>query len=137
MQEEVRKNKKTGLASAIARGKSITAWAHRNEVSLRTAYRWAADPKIRRAVEARRRRSLDRAIGRMVSLATQAADGIARLAKDAGAESVQLKAWRAILADQMAISKFSDLEHRMLEIEEQLRGETGTHLDFDTIRVPF
>ncbi len=36
-----------------------------------------------------------------------------------------LRAWRAILADQMAIAKFSDLEQRMVEIENQLRERTG------------
>ncbi len=50
----------------------------------------------------------------------KAANGIVTLAKEAESESVQLRAWRAILADQMAVSKFSDLEYRMVEIEEQL-----------------
>jgi hypothetical protein len=124
MQDEVRRNKKNSLALAMARGESITAWARRNEVPLRTAFRWASDPKVRHAVELWRRRALNRAIGRMASQATKAADGIARLAESAESESVQLRAWRAILADQMAVSKFSDLEHRMVEIEEQLRDRT-------------
>jgi hypothetical protein len=55
----------------------------------------------------------------------KAANGIVKLAEGAESESVQLKAWRAILADQMAVSKFSDLEHRMAEIEEQIRDRTG------------
>jgi hypothetical protein len=125
MQEEVRQQKKTRLALAIARGESITAWARQNEVPRRSAFRWARDPKVRRAVDAWRRRSLNRAIGRMASRATKAADGIARLAESAESESVQLRAWRAILADQMAVSRFSNLEQRMVEIEEQLRDRTG------------
>ncbi len=125
MQEDVRKNQKTQLALAIARGESITAWARRNEVPLRSAFRWAKDPKLRGAVAALRRRALDRAIGRMAGLAIKAADGIARLAQGAESESVQLRAWRAVLADLMAVSKFSDLEQRMVEIEEQLRDRTG------------
>ncbi len=55
----------------------------------------------------------------------KAANGIVTLAKEAESESVQLRAWRAILADQMAFSKFSDLEYRMVEIEEQLSERTG------------
>ena len=62
----------------------------------------------------------DQAIGRLSGLALKAADGIARLAKEAESESVQLRAWRAILADQVAIAKFSNLEQRLLEIEEIL-----------------
>jgi hypothetical protein len=128
MLKDVRKNRKTQLARAIARGESITAWARRNEVPLHTAYRWSRDPKVRGAVEEWRRRTLDRAIGRLVRLTMKATDGIAKLGAGAESESVQLRAWRAILADQMAVSKFSDLEHRMVEIEEQFRDRTG-HTD--------
>jgi hypothetical protein len=55
----------------------------------------------------------------------KAANGIVTLAREAESESVQLRAWRAVLADQMAVAKFSDLEDRMVEIEEQLGGRTG------------
>jgi hypothetical protein len=54
-----------------------------------------------------------------------AVDGITNLAQEADSESVQLRAWRAVLADQMAVSRFSDLEYRMTEIEEHLSGRTG------------
>jgi hypothetical protein len=128
MPEEVRINKKTSLVQAIARGQSIAAWAKKNEVPRRTAFRWASDPKVRREVEASRRRALGRAIGRLSSVAMKAADGIVTLAKEAESESVQLRAWRAVLADQMTVSKFSDLEYRMAEIEEQLSERTG-HTD--------
>ena len=64
----------------------------------------------------------------MSSVALKAADGIVTLAKEAESESVQLRAWRAILADNMAVAKFSDLEYRMAEIEEQLGERTG-HAD--------
>ena len=61
-------------------------------------------------------------------LSLKATDGIAKLGAGAESESVQLRAWRAILADQMAVSKFSDLEQRMVEIEERLNDRTG-HTD--------
>ena len=125
MPEEVCLNKKTSLALAIARGRSIDAWASKNDVPRSTAFRWASDPKVRREIEASRRRALGRAIGRLSSVALKAADGIITLAKEAESESVQLRAWRAILADMMSVSKFSDLEYRMAEIEEQLGKKTG------------
>ncbi len=126
MQEgKVLQDKKNKLAVAIARGESITVWARGNEVNRRTAFRWANEPRGRRAVEAWRRRAFNQAIGRMTALARKAADGIAKLARGAESESVQLRAWRAILADQMAAAKFSTLEQRMVEIEEQLRERTG------------
>jgi hypothetical protein len=128
MQEDVRKNKKNQLAVAIARGESITEWAGQNEVPLRTAYRWSRDPRVRRAMEAWRRRALNQALGRLAGLSMKAAEGIARLGESAESESVQLRAWRAVLADQMAVARFSDLELRMLDIEEQLRDRPG-HAD--------
>jgi hypothetical protein len=123
MPEEVRIDKKTSLALAIAQGQSIDAWAKKNEVPRSTAFRWARDPKVRREVEASRRQ----AIGGLSRFALKAADEIVRLAREAESESVQLRAWWAILADQIAVSKFSDLEYRMAEIEEQLseRNRSG------------
>ena len=115
--EEVRQNHKVKLALAMARGESITGWARQNHVPPRTALRWSKDPKVLRASQAWRRRALNRAIGRMAARAIKAADGIFNLAKGAESESVQLRAWRAIFADQIAVAKFSDLEDRIQELE--------------------
>jgi hypothetical protein len=52
--------------------------------------------------------------------AIHAAGGIIRLGKEADSESVQLRALRAVLADNMAVSKFSNLEYRMTELEEEV-----------------
>ena len=127
MPEEVSLDKKTSLALAIARGQSIAAWAKKNEVPRSTAFRWASDPEVRRQAEATRRRALGQAIGRLTGMAMNAVDGIAHLAQEAASESVQLRAWRGVLADLMSVSKFSVLEYRMTEIEEQLdkRGLRG------------
>ena len=128
MQEDVRNDLKSQLALMIARGKTITAWASQNGVPLPTAYRWSRDPKVRGEVQEWRRYVLDLAVGRMARVSLKAVDGIAKLGAGAESESVQLRAWRAILADQMAISKFSNLEQRMVEIEERLNDRTG-HTD--------
>ena len=125
MEKEVRRLKKINLALAVAEGESIAEWARQNGVPERTALRWAQDPKVRREVDACRRRALNQAIGRLTGMATNAVDGIANLAKGADSESVQLRAWRGVLADLMSVSKFSVLEYRMTEIEEQLEKRTG------------
>jgi hypothetical protein len=96
MEKEVRRHKKIHLALAIAEGESIIAWAQENGVPERTAFRWAQDPKVRREVEACRRRTLNEAIGRMTRISTNAVDGIVTLAREAESESVQLRAWRAV-----------------------------------------
>jgi hypothetical protein len=95
---------KIHLALAIAEGESIAAWAQQNGVSERTAFSWAKDPKVRREVEACRRRVVNQAIGRLTGMARNAVDGIAHLGKGADSESVQLRAWRAILADMMSVA---------------------------------
>jgi hypothetical protein len=124
MTEEFPKGKRTELALAIAEGRSVASWARANQVPKRTAYRWAADPKVRSAVESVRRRAVDRAIGRLAKRATWATDEIAVLAKAAESESVRLRALRAMLSDMMGISQFGTLEGRMALIEEQLRART-------------
>jgi hypothetical protein len=125
MEEELQQSKKSELALAIARGVSIAAWARKNEVSRRSAFYWAKEPKVREEVEEWRRNSLNRAIGRMAIRSTKAADGIATLAENAESESVRLRAWRAILADQMAVAKFSTLEYRLVVIEERAQARAG------------
>ena len=125
MEKEVRRHQKINLALAVAEGESIAEWARQNGVPERTAQRWAQDRNVRREVDACRRRALNEAIGRMTGMARNAVDGIVTLAREADSESVQLMAWRGVLADLMSVSKFSVLEYRMTEIEEELdkRGQ--------------
>lgn len=113
------------LALAVARGKSIARWARQHGVATRTAQRWAAEPDVRRLIEDSRRRILDRALGYMVGRSMWAARGITQLGEAAESESVQLRARRAILHDQIAVSKFSNFEHRMAELEEEVRVRNG------------
>ena len=84
-----------------------------------------ADPDVRRQVEDWRRRVLDRALGWMAGHSMWAVKGITKLGEAAESESVQLRARRAVLYDQIAVSKFSNMEYRMAEIEEELRVRNG------------
>ncbi len=121
MSEEQPNNTKTQLALAVAQGTSVAAWRARNEVPRRTAFRWAKEVSVRRAVESYRRRALDRAIGRMAKSSTWVVNEIAKLARTAESESVRLSALRAMLKDMMAVSQFSGLEQRVVEVEELVR----------------
>jgi hypothetical protein len=124
-EEEVPLSPQDRLAMAVAQGKSVAEWARQNGVPTRTAQRWAAEPDVRRQVEDWRRRILDRALGFMAGRSMWAVRGIAKLGEAAESESVQLRARRAILQDQMAVSKFSNFEYRMAELEEQVRVRNG------------
>ena len=124
-QEEIPLSQHDQLAMAIAQGKSIAEWAQQNGVPRPTAQRWASEPDVRRQVEDWRRRILDRALGYMGGRSMWAVKGIAKLGAAAESESVQLRARRAILHDQIAVSRFSNLEYRMAELEEQVRVRNG------------
>ena len=128
MQELPVQNKKSDLAMVIARGGSVIAWAKKNEVAERTAFYWAKDPKVREEVEEWRRHSFDQALGRMNSRSRKAADGIFKLASGAESEAVQLRAWRTMLSDQMAMAEHSTLDRRMLELEGFVKArQTGAN----------
>ena len=124
-EEENPFSKQDQLAYAIARGKSITQWARLNQVPRSTAYYWAKDPDVRRLVEECRRRSLDRVLGCMARESMRAFKRISRLGETAESESVQLRASQAVLHDQIAVSKFSNMEYRVGQLEEKQHARTG------------
>jgi hypothetical protein len=125
-EEEIPLSKHDLLAIAIAQGKSISLWARENEVPRRTAFRWANNPDVRRQVEDWRRRSLDRVIGSMAGHSLRAVKALIKLSETAESESVQLRALRAVLADQMAIAKQANLEYRVSQLEEKKRARIGS-----------
>ena len=123
--EELALSKQDQLALAIAQGKSVRAWARQNQVPRNTAYRWANDPVLRRQVEDWRRRALDQALGFLAAQSIRAVKEITRLGEGAESEPVQLKAWRAVLSDQIAVARHVNLEYRVAQIEEKRRAGTG------------
>ena len=130
MSEEHRKSAKTQLASAIAQGDCIVKWAKANGVDAATAYEWADEPAVRKAVGAHRRRVLEEAVGRMSKHAEWAAQGIVEIAKNAKSDSVWLSALRAIRAGTPAASIYTGMEKRVAAAEKRFghraQGSRGT-----------
>jgi hypothetical protein len=122
--------RKANLAIAIAAGKTVADWARDNAIPDRTARTWSHSQEVRDQVEAIRRAVIDRTIGRLSDHATEAADQIARLAKDAASEAVRLQAARAVLAELMAVSNYDALEQRLAQVERSIahaqHAEHGT-----------
>jgi hypothetical protein len=119
------KNRKADLAMALASGGTVTAWAAANPaVKKRTAYSWSRSREVLDQVEAIRRAALEQAIGRLSTNATDSAEEIARLAKEAASESVRLQAARAVLAELMTVSNYAALERRLAEIERRLQDRS-------------
>jgi hypothetical protein len=116
MSEELPKNTKTDLALALAHGVSAARWARANAVPQNTAYRWAREPEVRKEVASCRRRLVSRALGRMATHATGAADTIVRIFREGESDAVKLKAAQAVFSQLIAVSRFSDLEELLLGV---------------------
>jgi hypothetical protein len=116
---------KIDLAFAIAQGKSAARWARENHVPRTTAYRWAADPRVRRMVQSCRRRSFQSTLGLVTRRATKACDEIAKLARGAESDFVRLTALRAIVRDLVAMSEAGNLTHRIANAEALIRDRTN------------
>jgi hypothetical protein len=119
MIEELLSKKKNRLALAAAQGASVAAWARANGVPLETAYAWASEPEVRATVESCRRRTLDRAVGRMARRAIWAADEIAKLSRKTNSPWLKLAALRAMLSDLLRVTDFAVLEARIANLEAQ------------------
>jgi hypothetical protein len=124
MTKELRQEKKTRLALAIAHGGSVALWARDNHVPRSTAYRWAGQPEVRATAESCRRRARNGALGRMARRAYWATYQIAKLARGPESESVKLRALQSIFSDAIAVSKFPVLKRRMAAIEQELHERT-------------
>jgi hypothetical protein len=118
--------RKSELARALATGGTVAAWSQANDVAERTAYTWSRSPEVLDKVEAIRRAALEQAIGRLSGQATDAAQEITRLAREAVSEAVRLQAARAVLAELMTVSNYTALERRMAEIERRIAEGPGT-----------
>ena len=116
-------------AACVGNGVSAKSWARANAVPPNTAYRWAREPEVRKEVASCRQRLVSRALGRMARHTTRAADTIVRISREGDSDAVQLKAALAILSDLIAVARFSDLEERMLEVEEMLHPPSGAASD--------
>jgi hypothetical protein len=131
MGEEKQKGTKPQLAIALAQGSSVTAWARDNNVPKPTAYRWAKEPEVRKAMQACRRRILDRAVGMMVKRVPWVVPKLVDLAGGAESESVRLQAIKTIFKEMITVSEYTGLEERVKEIEDKLdaRDQTASHAD--------
>ena len=123
MRDDVRAAMKTELALALGRGVSVLSWAKANKVPKSTAYNWATDPEVRSLVESCRRGVLDHTIGRMVEHFNWVADTIIADAQHGKSDPGRLRAARAMFSDMINVSKYSELEDRVSQIEQKLGAE--------------
>ena len=68
---------------------------------------------------------LDRALGWLAGHSMRVVKGMTTLGETAESQSVQLRAMRAVLHDQMAVARHSNFEYRIAQLEEKQRARTG------------
>ena len=124
MSERNRNIAQTKLALAIAEGTSIALWAKDNGVPRRTAYRWAKEPKVQAVVAFCRRGAVDRGSAGWPEVPTGWSTKLPIL-RCAESELVRLRALQATLFDTTPVSQVAGLEHRISQIETQLREGAG------------
>jgi hypothetical protein len=108
--------RKSRLAIALAGGIRVDDWACENSVPPSTAYRWAALPEVKAEIRECRRSVHCDSIDLMTRHSTQAAKGIADLAKS---ESVKLAAMRSMLLDVFEVTDCTDIQDRITALLER------------------
>jgi hypothetical protein len=118
MSGDDRKTRMKELAQAVAGGQSIAQWATQNGVEERTAYRWAKKANMKTAVQSRRRRSVEQALGILSTQLPKAFTAIDTLGETAASESVRLGALKFMCSQFERVTKFVQFEERLTEVEE-------------------
>ena len=116
-----RKTADNALAVALASGMTVAAAAHVAGVSERTAHRRLADAAFARRVTEIRGEMVSRAVGRMTRGMTAAANTLLALL-EAADERVRLGAAKAVLELGVKLREATELEARLLALEEQSPG---------------
>jgi HEAT repeat protein len=113
--------KQEQVAVLLASGCSIKGAAEKAEAGERTVHTWLEDPTFRDRVTALRAAIVERAVGCLASASTKAAVTLAKLLDDED-PSIRLRAATAILTSMSKLRDHTEMEARMVELEQQLRG---------------
>ena len=117
---------KRRLLEALLLGKSVQDAAEDVPTSMRTAYRWLAEPEFKAELKRLQSESLERVLRCLSAIGTRAAATLSRNMGDDRPASVQVRAATAVLQQLVAISQFHDLEERLAALEAQLGAQNGS-----------
>lgn len=111
---------KAKFALAVASGQPVGRAARALGVPSRTAYRWSKAPEFIAAVQAVRRRALDRAVGRLGKVTVKAVATLERLMGTGNPEAIQLGAARAVLGSVIDLRSNVEMAERLDQLEARL-----------------
>jgi hypothetical protein len=106
------------LATALAAGGSVAAWAEAHGVPCRTAYRWAAEEGLKVRVRGLRQGLVTDAVGKLAEAATAAVETLRGLLAEGQPATVRLGAARAILSALIDVQAHAELADRLARLEE-------------------
>ena len=106
------------LATALAAGGSVAAWAEAHGVPCRTAYRWAAEDSLKARVRGLRQGLVTDAVGKLAEAATAAVETLRGLLAEGQPATVRLGAARAILSALIDVQAHAELADRLARLEE-------------------
>ena len=108
------------LGRAVARGRTVTAWAKQNDVSAEVARGWAVLPEFLEFVDKCRLQHTDRMVGKIASRVPRAIDRLAELAESSENVAVGVAAAKALIEKWVLLSahfeqgkQFADLNARI------------------------
>ena len=105
------------LATALAVGGSVAAWAEAHGVPCRTAYRWAAEADVQARMRGLRQGLVTDAVGKLAGAATAAVETLRGLLAEGQPASVRLGAARAILTALIDVQTHAELADRVAHLE--------------------
>ena len=116
MAENGKRKDELALLVALARGETVADACRQSGVAERTAHRRLENPKFRRDVRSFRGQMLERTVGKLVNVATEAAETL-RVLLNAESETVRLGAARAILDHVTRLRESVELDERVQLLE--------------------
>jgi hypothetical protein len=119
MPQNGRQNADAQLMLALACGATLDSAARQAGVSLRTAKRRAADPELKRQLNALRWDMVERAVGILTAAMGESAKTLVVLQKETVPYPSRLGAARAVFEIGMKLREQNDLEQRLAALEEQ------------------
>lgn len=125
MADKPRKKAEDALLLTLACGASVDQAARQCGLSPRTVYRRLAEPIFRQRLQKMRADMVSRTAGTLTAAAGEAVRALVDLLKPVTPAAVRLGAARAVLEIGMKVREVSDLEERMVALEQQFAAADG------------
>ena len=112
---------KRSLARAVARGRSVAAWAWNSDVDLEAAQAWSELREFRELVEKFRVEHADRMVGKIGQCVGRAIDRLVELSENSTKPNVALAATKAIIEKWIALAVYFEQEKKFKDMQARVK----------------